>query len=200
MEVLLRQRDPSSGTRLTSLDDEVVARRRRGAARASSSPYAKTSSAAGERNGRWRYCSLSGVSSRTSASSGSVLPTSRLPQPDELPGVVVRHAEQPGEHPDREVGADLLDEVELAPSGSAASSVVAVSPRRNVSYGRERAGREVALEQPAQRRSAGAPSVSSIDLRISSWSSSSSSRFTAASSEENVCLVAARRRRCRRAG
>ena len=62
-----------------------------------------------------------------------------------------RHVEQPGQHLDREVGADLLDEVELALC-KAVSTVVLVSPRRNSSYLRVSAALgELALDQLAQR-------------------------------------------------
>ena len=104
---------------------------------------------------------------------------------DEHVGVVVRHAQQARQHPDREVGARPRVTKSNSRCARAASSVVAVSPRRKVSYPPRLRG---VKSRCSSRRSAAwrTPSVSIMDLRSSSCSASSSSSETAPRSEEKV--------------
>ena len=97
---------------------------------------------------------------------------------DQLAGVAPRHVEQPGQHLDREVGADLLDEVEFGP----------VPARRPPSPWSGRAGTPRSCAAGCPRGTpagsacaapgGAAPSVSRIDRRMSIRSSSTSSRLT----------------------
>ena len=128
-----RQRDAVLGHPVDQHADQVGAVAALALAARSARPYSKTSSAAGERNGRCLYFVALRSRRRCVGVVGVGVADHLVAPGDQLRGVLRGYVEQPGQHLDREVGADLLDEVELLLLRGPRRPSRLVSPRRKSS-------------------------------------------------------------------
>ena len=143
------RRSPSISACTSLLTRSSAAARRRSAA--SWCAYWKSSSAAGLRNGSIRYSSLSGLSWRTSASSGIGVADHPVAPVDQPVGVLVGRTQETRQHADRELLRDLLDEVELPErQGPVEHRRRELAERELVGLDRPR--RELRADEPAQAR------------------------------------------------
>ena len=129
---LLGQRDAVLGDPVDELADQVVAVAALALAGELVARTRRPRATTGERNGRCGTARTPRCREDVGVVGVGVADHPVAPL-DELAGHLVGHVEQAGQHPDRVVGAIDFDEVELLAGRSAASTVTAVSPRRNVS-------------------------------------------------------------------